>query len=251
MADLDGAGGAKTFSFGFFNDTSIANFGAFGTGGTPADPSELDTLAFGAEGLTAANMILLQQGISVLVRFDGSSSGAITLETMTIEQLGNIAGVGNFRFFGEAAVTDSLDIWGASENGAKVHGPGTVTFLNALDNDVRGFNEGNDVINGLAGNDTLNGFAGNDLLRGGEGDDALIGGLGNDRLQGAEGSDTLTGGRGDDVLDGGSGDDVLTGSKGNDVYIVDSARRCDRRGDQELARRRLGRRGPQLHFVQP
>ena len=33
MADLDGAGGAKTFSFDFFNDTSIANFGAFGTGG--------------------------------------------------------------------------------------------------------------------------------------------------------------------------------------------------------------------------
>ena len=97
-----------------------------------------------------------------------------------------------------------------------------MTFLNALDNDVSGFNEGNDVINGLAGNDTLNGFAGNDLLRGGEGDDHLIGGLGNDRLQGGEGSDTLTGGRGDDVLDGGGGDDVLTGGKGNDTYVVDS-----------------------------
>jgi Ca2+-binding RTX toxin-like protein len=222
MADLDGAGGAKTFSFDFFTDTSIANFGAFGTGGAPDDPSELDTLAFTADGLTAANMILLQQGTSVLIRFDGSSSGTITLEDMAIERLGNTSGLGNFRFFGEATVTDSLDIWGAGETGAKVFGPGTVTFLNALDNDVGGFNEGNDVINGLAGNDTLNGFAGNDLLRGGEGDDALIGGLGNDRLQGDEGSDTLTGGRGDDVLDGGSGDDVLIGSKGNDVYVVDS-----------------------------
>ena len=222
MADLDGAGGAKTFPFDFFNDTSISNFGAFGTGGTPADPAELDTLAFTANGLTAANMILLQQGTSVLVRFDGGSSGAITLENTTIEQLGNIAGVGNFRFFGEATVTDSLDIWGAAESGAKVHSPGTVTFLNALGNDVSGFNQGNDVINGLAGNDTLNGFAGNDLLRGGEGDDVLIGGLDNDRLQGDEGSDTLTGGRGDDVLDGGGGDDVLTGGKGNDVYVVDS-----------------------------
>jgi Ca2+-binding RTX toxin-like protein len=223
MADLDGAGGAKTFSFDFFNNTSISNFGAFGTGGTPDDPSELDTLAFTANGLTAANMILLQQGTSVLVRFDGSSFGAITLENTTIEQLGNIAGQGNFRFFGEAAVTDSLDVWGAAENGAKVHSPGTVTFLNALDNDVRGFNQGNDVINGLAGNDTLNGFARNDLLRAGEGDDRLIGELGNDRLQGDEGSDTLTGGRGDDVLDGGGGgDDVLTGGKGNDTYVVDS-----------------------------
>ena len=130
--------------------------------------------------------------------------------------------MGNFRFVGEAAVTDSLDIWGAGENGSKVHSAGTVTFLNALDNDVSGFNEGNDVINGLAGNDTLNGFAGNDLLRGGDGDDRLIGGLGNDRLQGDEGSDTLAGGRGDDVLDGGAGDDLLTGGKGNDTYVVDS-----------------------------
>jgi hypothetical protein len=222
MADLDGAGGAKTFSFDFFNDTSIANFGAFGTGGTPDDPSELDTLAFTAAGLTAANMILLHQGTGVLIRFDGSSSGTITLEDMAIERLGNISGLGNFRFFGEATVTDSLDIWGAGETGSKVHSPGTVTFLNALDNDVSGFNEGNDVINGLAGNDTLNGFAGNDLLRGDDGEDVLIGGLGNDRLQGGEGSDTLTGGRGDDVLDGGGSDDVLTGSKGNDVYVVDS-----------------------------
>jgi len=87
MADLDGAGGAKTFPFDFFNETSIANFGAFGTGGTPTDPAELDTLAFTANGLTAANMILLQQGTSVLVRFDGGSSGAITLENTTIEQL--------------------------------------------------------------------------------------------------------------------------------------------------------------------
>ena len=158
MADLDGAGGAKTFSFGSFNDTSIANFGAFGTGGTPADPSELDTLAFTANGLTAANMILLQQGTSVLIRFDGSSSGTITLEDMAIEQLGNIAGAGNFRFFGEPAVTDSLDIWGATETGSAVHTFGTVTFLNDLANNVNGLGNGNDVINGLAGNDTLNGL---------------------------------------------------------------------------------------------
>ena len=223
MADLDGAGGAKTFSFDFFNDTSIANFGAFGTGGAPDDPSELDTLAFTAKDLTAAGMLLEQVGSNVVISFAGRADGTITLENTTIEQLGNIAGAGNFRFFGEVAVTDSLDTWGAAEDGTKVYKPGTVTFLNALDNDVQGFNEGNDVINGLAGDDTLNGFAGNDLLRGGEGDDLLIGGLGNDRLQGNEGNDTLTGGRGDDVLDGGTGDDLLTGSKGNDTYIIESA----------------------------
>jgi hypothetical protein len=224
MADLDGAGGAKTFSFDFFNDTSIANFGAFGTGGTPADPSELDSLAFGAEGLTAANMVLTQLGTSVVISFVGDfgHENQITLEAIAIEQLGNIAGAGNFRFFGEPVVTDSLDVWGAAENGSTVHTFGTVTFLNDLDNDVTGLGNGNDVINGLGGDDTLNGFAGDDTLRGGEGNDRLIGGVGNDELAGDEGSDTLNGGRGDDLLDGGAGDDLLVGGKGNDTYVVDS-----------------------------
>ena len=168
MADLDGAGGAKTFSFDFFNDTSIANFGAFGTGGTPADPSELDTLAFGAEGLTAANMILTQTGTSVVISFVGEfgHENQITLEAMTIDQLGNIAGAGNFRFFGEPAVTDSLDIWGTAETGSAVHTFGTVTSLNDLDNTVSGLGNGKDVINGLGGNDALNGLAGDHTLRG-------------------------------------------------------------------------------------
>jgi Ca2+-binding RTX toxin-like protein len=224
MADLDGAGGAKTFTFDFFNDTSIANFGAFGTGGTPANPSELDTLAFGAEGLTAGNMILTQIGTSVVISFVGEfgHENQITLENMTIEQLGNIAGTGNFRFFGEPAVTDSLDIWGATETGSAVHTFGTVTFLNDLDNTVSGLGNGNDVINGLGGDDTLNGLAGDDTLRGGEGNDRLIGGVGNDHLSGNEGNDRLDGGRGDDLLDGGAGDDLLTGGKGNDIYVVDS-----------------------------
>jgi hypothetical protein len=223
MADLDGAGGAKTFSFDFFNDTSIANFGAFGTGGAPDDPSELDTLAFGAEGLTAANMILTQLGTSVVISFVGEfgHENQITLETMTIEQLGNIAGAGNFRFFGEPAVTDSLDIWGAIENGSVVHTYGTVTFLNDLANNVSGLGNGKDVINGLDGHDTLNGLAGDDTLRGGEGNDRLIGGVGNDNLSGNAGNDRLEGGRGDDLLDGGAGDDLLIGGKGNDTYVVD------------------------------
>jgi hypothetical protein len=223
MADLDGAGGAKTFSFDFFNDTSIANFGAFGTGGTPADPSELDTLAFGAEGLTAANMILTQTGTSVVISFVGEfgHENQITLEAMTIDQLGNIAGAGNFRFFGEPAVTDSLDIWGTAETGSAVHTFGTVTFLNDLDNTVSGLGNGKDVINGLGGNDALNGLAGDDTLRGGEGNDRLIGGVGNDNLSGNEGDDRLDGGRGDDLLDGGAGDDLLVGGKGNDIYVVD------------------------------
>jgi hypothetical protein len=223
MADLDGAGGAKTFLFDFSIDTTVANFGAFGTGGAPDDPSELDTLAFGAEGETAANMILTQVGTAVEISFVGNFgfTSRIALEDTTIERLGNIAGLGNFRFLGEPVVTDSLDIWGATEVGSTVHTANTVTFLNDLDNDVTGLG-GKDVINGLGGHDALNGLAGNDTLRGGEGNDLLIGGLGNDELTGDEGDDRLYGGRDNDLLDGGTGDDLLTGGKGNDIYVVDS-----------------------------
>ena len=221
MADLDGAGGAKTFTIDFSTDTSIANFVAFGTGSTPADPAELDTLAL---DIAAANLLLEQAGTGVVVSVvdDPTRTGTVTLEDTALEQLDNIAGAGNFLFAGQSKVTDGIDVWSAALNGSQVFRPSIVTFLNDLDNKVTGFDEGNDVINGLAGNDTLNGFSGNDLLRGGEGDDSLIGGLKNDRLQGGDGNDTLTGGRGDDVLDGGGGEDVMTGGKGNDVYFVDS-----------------------------
>lgn len=221
MADLDGAGGAKTFTFDFFTDTSISNFGAFGTGAAPADSAELDTLAL---DIVAANLLLEQVGTSVVVSVadDPARTGAVTLEDTTVEQLDNIAGAGNFLFTGQSKITDGIDVWSAAVNGPQVFRPSIVTFLNALDNKVSGFDEGNDVINGLAGNDTLNGRAGNDLLRGGEGHDTLIGGLGNDRMFGGEGDDNLAGGRGDDLLDGGTGDDFLAGGRGNDIYVVDS-----------------------------
>jgi hypothetical protein len=222
MADLNGAGGAKTLAFDFFGDTSIENFGTFGTGGTPSDPSELDTLAFGREHQTARNLMLDQLGANVVVRFAGDEpeAGRITLENTTVERLGNITGVGNFRFFGEAAVTDSLDIWNAAENRSAVQRPGTVSFLNGLDNNTNGWASADDVINGLGGDDRLNGLTGDDLLRGGEGNDHLIGHKGNDQLFGEDGDDRLDGGRGNDLLDGGAGNDVMTGGKGDDTIVL-------------------------------
>jgi hypothetical protein len=224
MADLNGAGGAKTLAFDFFVDTSIENFGTFGTGSSPADPSELDTLAFGLEHQTARTLLLGQLETSVVISFadDEPGAGRITLENTTIEQLENIVNIGNFRFFGEAAATDSLDIWNAIQNQSVVYRPGTISFLNALDNSTSGWSFANDVINGLGGNDTLNGLSGDDLLRGGEGNDHLIGHKGNDQLFGEDGDDRLDGGRGNDLLDGGAGNDLMTGGKGDDTYVVDS-----------------------------
>jgi Ca2+-binding RTX toxin-like protein len=69
-----------------------------------------------------------------------------------------------------------------------------VTFLNDLNNNVKGFDNSSDVINGQGGNDTIDGLSGNDYLRGGAGNDILIGGAGNDTLAGDAGNDVLTGG---------------------------------------------------------
>jgi Ca2+-binding RTX toxin-like protein len=241
MADQDGSGGAKTFAVALSDTLSIANFGSFGSGSTPADPAELDTLAFSGPGLTAGNMILSQQGANVVVTFDGDASATqVTLENVTIEQLESNATAGNFRFDGQAAVTNSVDIWEATRNNHVIDHSNTATFLNDLSNSVTGRDSSKDVINGQGGDDVINGLGSSDLLRGGAGEDRLdggdhndtleggddndnlIGNLGDDRLFGGAGNDRLAGGSGDDLLDGGSGDDTLIGSKGNDIYVVDS-----------------------------
>ncbi|MHC5718524.1 MAG: right-handed parallel beta-helix repeat-containing protein, partial [Nostoc sp.] len=67
----------------------------------------------------------------------------------------------------------------------------SVTIPNNLNNNIAGFDNSNDVINGLGGNDTINGNSGNDLLQGGTGNDLLIGGKGNDTLVGGMGADSF------------------------------------------------------------
>ncbi|MFM9969113.1 MAG: calcium-binding protein, partial [Burkholderiales bacterium] len=68
--------------------------------------------------------------------------------------------------------------------------------------ELRGYSDSDDVIEGLAGNDFLRGLQGNDHLIGGEGADAL------------------EGGRGVDILDGGPGADRLYGGLGVDIYLL-------------------------------
>jgi hypothetical protein len=70
----------------------------------------------------------------------------------------------------------------------------------------------------------LLGGAENDELRGFNGRDDLIeGGAGNDKLMGLSGNDTLMGGAGDDVLEGGSGSDTyrLGLGDGQDTVVID------------------------------
>lgn len=85
------------------------------------------------------------------------------------------------------------------------------------DDVIRGYDDEDDVLEGLAGNDKLYGFAGNDTLTGGVGEDELYGGPGNDILDGGADNDILDGGSDNDVLDGKAGNDKLKGGDGNDI----------------------------------
>jgi Ca2+-binding RTX toxin-like protein len=196
MADGNGAGGNQVFQVLAGDNIVIDSFGSFGNGGAPLDPLELDTLRFSGSGLIATNLLLRQVGADVLVTFAGVANTSVTLTNITIEQLENIAAAGNFQFNGEPSVSDSVDVWSASQISGNVAAPDRTTFLNDLPNQISGLDASQDVINGQGGNDQLNGLGGDDTLRGGAGNDLLDGGTGNDRLE---------------------------GGTGNDIYIVDSA----------------------------
>ncbi|MHC5594543.1 MAG: calcium-binding protein, partial [Nostoc sp.] len=111
---------------------------------------------------------------------------------------GNIPAIGNILFDGQTNIGDSFDILDANSTQTSIFNRNTVTFLNDLNNNITGFDNSDDVINGQGGNDKIDGKSGNDYLRGGTGNDTLIGGAGNDTLVGGAGNDVLTGGAGAD-----------------------------------------------------
>ena len=190
MATVSGSGGAKTITVSPGDQLKVTNFGAFGTGAAPASPAELDTLQFLGAGMTAQNLILTQSGSSVFITFDGVPNTLVRLVDVTIEQLENIVGAGNFRFVGEGSVTESVDVWSAAQTGSGVAQANGVTVLNDLANTVSGKDASADTINGQGGDDILAGLGGNDVLRGGDGNDQLNGGTGADRMTGGSGNDT-------------------------------------------------------------
>ncbi|ASF47549.1 beta strand repeat-containing protein [Methylovulum psychrotolerans] len=89
-------------------------------------------------------------------------------------------------------------VWGWADIKVKA-----LQAANSSGNDnIYGYDDSNDTLNGLAGNDTLYGFNGNDTLNGGIGNDYLEGGAGNDiyLIAKNDGADTLYDFGGTDVV---------------------------------------------------
>ncbi|MEH1837914.1 MAG: calcium-binding protein [Nostoc sp.] len=204
---LTGNGGQDKFfiRFGDGNDT-ITDFGGVGKGTNPSAEviANVDTLEFRGSGLTAQNLQLTQNGNNLEVTFENVASTKVTLQNFKLENLDNLPAsgaspaIGNILFDGQSNIADSFNVINANSTQASIFNKNTVTFLNDLNNNIAGFDNSNDVINGQGGKDIINAFSGNDLLRGGSGDDILIGGEGNDTLVGGFGNDTLIGGVGSD-----------------------------------------------------
>ncbi|MCC5628667.1 FG-GAP repeat protein [Nostoc sphaeroides CHAB 2801] len=195
---LTGNGGQDQFVFrsGDGNDI-ITDFGGIGKGSNPSSAviAKVDTLQFIGSGFTAQNLQLTQNGNNLEVTFENVASTKVTLQNFLLENLDNLPAnfprraLGNILFDGQNSIADSFDVINANSTQTTLFNKNTVTFLNDLNNNIAGFDNSDDVINGQGGNDIINGNSGNDLLRGGSGDDILIGGGGNDTLVGGTGAD--------------------------------------------------------------
>ncbi|MEA5626768.1 hypothetical protein [Nostoc sp. UHCC 0251] len=225
---LTGNGGQDQFIFYSENGNDIiTDFGGVGTGSNPSPEviANVDTLKFTGNGLTARNLQLTQNGNNLEVTFENLANPKVTLQNFKLENLDNLpatssrSGLGNILFDGQSSIADSFDVIDSNSTQTSIFNKNTVTFLNDLNNNIAGFNNSNDVINGQRGNDRIYALSGNDLLRGGTGNDSLIGGTGDDSLIGGTGDDSLVGGTGDDSLVGGTGNDSLIGGTGNDSLI--------------------------------
>ncbi|MBG1261824.1 calcium-binding protein [Nostoc sp. BAE] len=219
---LTGGGGKDKFVYNLGDGVdTITDFGGLGKGSNPSAAiiAEVDSLKFQGAGLTAKNLLLTQNSNNLEVTFEGVADDKVILQNFLLENLENGSAVGNILFNGQTSISESFDVFDANPIQKPLFNKNTVTFLNDLNNNLNGFDNSADVINGQGGNDRIDGLSGNDLLRGGEGNDTLLGGVGNDTLVGGLGNNSLIGGAGDDIFLGGGGSDTLTGGSGNDQFI--------------------------------
>ncbi|MEH2290354.1 DUF4347 domain-containing protein [Nostoc sp.] len=219
---LTGGGGKDEFVYNLSDGVdTITDFGGLGKGSNPsaAIASELDTLKFQGTGLTARNLLLTQNTSNLEITFEGVADDEVILQNFPLENLDNLSTLGNILFDGQSSIRDSFDVFNPNSTQNTIFNKNTVTFLNDLNNNVNGFENSDDVINGQEGDDYINGKSGNDLLRGGTGNDTLIGGAGDDIIIGGQGSNNLSGGAGNDILFAGDYKDTLSGGSGSDQFI--------------------------------
>ncbi|MBD2409743.1 hypothetical protein FACHB389_09970 [Nostoc calcicola FACHB-389] len=231
---LTGGGGKDEFVYDYGNNNIIiTDFGGVGKGTNPTAEviTEVDILSFEGFDLTPQNMLLTQNGNNLEITFKAEVSPKVILQNFALENLDNFSkstggsvDLGNILFAGQNSITDSFDVFNADSTQSTIFNKNTVTFLNDLDNNVSGFDNSDDVINGQGGDDIIDGKSGNDLLRGGTGNNTLIGGAGDDLFDVvfSTGDNILNGDAGDDrvIAAATKGNNFLSGGEGNDYLYT-------------------------------
>lgn len=211
---------------------TITDFDGVGTGSRPTATAiaEADTLQLEGTKLSVRNMLLTQEDSDLSITFAGINNTKVILENFDLEDLENLhtsmnatVDVGNILFDGRAKSQNEFDVFNANSQHESVFHKNSVTFLNDLDNQIKGLKDSNDVINAQGGNDRLAGLSGNDVLRGGLGNDRLDGNYGNDVLTGDGGSDVLIGGGGNDIFSFDVADAVVRAGSGSDTLRIDGS----------------------------
>jgi CSLREA domain-containing protein len=219
---LTGGGGNDKFIYNLGDSIDIITyFRGVGKGSNPSAAiiAKIDILKFQGAGLTAQNLLLTQNANNLEVTFEGVANNKVILQDFALENLENLSSIGNILFDSQTTISDSFDVFNADSTQSIIFNKNTVTFLNGLNNNIDGFDNSADIINGQEGDDRIDGKSGNDLLRGGAGNDTLIGSAGNDSLIDAAGNNTLIGGDGDDILTGGAFSNTLIGGSGDDQFV--------------------------------
>jgi|GEM_PF-4758560 len=229
---IDPSGGQTTIDIPIGRGTVIIdNFGGVGRGLAPsaATIAEVDTLRFMGTGLSARNLLLTQVGANLELTFAGVANTKVVLRNFNLENLDNLrrstgatVDLGNILFDGDTSIADSFDVFNHEWTFSQIFNSTSVTFLNNLDNRIRGL-DSNDVINAQGGVDRVDGGKGDDLLRGGTATDILRGGEGNDILIGGADVDLLSGDQGSDhfVLVAGGGNDIIEDFQvGTDMIVL-------------------------------
>jgi hypothetical protein len=202
---LDGIGGQTLWEID--NPTRnvsliITNFGGVGLGSQPSNLTrkEIDTIKFNGTNFAATNLLLLQKEDDLIIGFYGSDLIKITIKNFKRENFDNLGiypvngldqpiGLGNILFNQDSKIQDNIDVFNDDWQKEQVFSKNKITFLNDQNNTIKGFDNSDDVINGLGGDDVIFGLGGNDILRGDGGDDILWGGEGNNQSLGGSGAD--------------------------------------------------------------
>lgn len=180
-------------------DTGTGNDDVF-VAALPVTAATQVRLNLGQPNIQSDSVTVALGNDSEKVRALGSREAGITVSGMPVpvlmggaEKLTVVGGFGDDLIDGSrlpAGALDGFEMFGYSNDGPPSHGHDTL-IGSAGDDQIFGFDDGGDRIEGRGGNDTIFGTPDHDTILGGDGDDFINGLGGNDDVDGGPGNNVI------------------------------------------------------------